>query len=229
MTVPKNQDIGAMPEGISQDYVDVNAVLQRQLGVERVTRISGPMIREGKPLSSGRINVVFRIKETGLSGVLVFESKDGENLLKSINFLTTDRPSLLMRDLREIPLKEISNEVKVVLNSLDAENPEKFVNSFEQFTKARLRRPGRGKSLDGLDLLSLAVKYADMRGKRKIYETLSAEFGYSKSSLKNSVCRARREGLLEPTKKGCTNFNLTQKAYDLIKQHGETPQIKEGN
>jgi hypothetical protein len=229
MTVSKNQLVGTVPGGISQDYVELNIVLQRQLGVELVNLISGPMIRDGKPLSSGRLNVRFKIRETGLSGALVLQCEDDELFLKSINSLTTDRPSLSMRDLRGIPLKEISAEVKVVLNWLDAENPEQFVASFEQFAKARLRRPGRGKSLDGLDLLSVAVKYSGKRGEQKIYESLSDELGYAKSSLKNMVGDARKEGLLEPTKKGCTNFNLTQKAYDLIDQQGKKSQAKEGN
>jgi hypothetical protein len=229
MTAFKNQDPASHQPDIAQAVIDVDAVLERQLSVKFVKSVRGPMTVEGRPLSTGTLSVVFKVKETGLSGVLVFENKMDGYLLSSINSLNTDRESFQMSDLRDIPLREISDEVEVLINLWDEENPEKFATSFDQVSKERLRRPGRGKSLDDQDLLSLAVKYSELRGKRKIYEILSSEFGYSKNSLKNSICRARREGLLKPTKKGQPNFNLTQKAFDLIKQQAENPQAKEGN
>ena len=81
MTVSKNQLVGTVPGGISQDYVELNVVLQRQLGVELVDLISGPMIRDGKPLSSGRLNVRFKIRKTGLAGALVLQCEDDELFL----------------------------------------------------------------------------------------------------------------------------------------------------
>lgn len=193
--------------------------LRRTLGITYVENLVGPMLRDGRPLLPGEVTVMFRVPKSGLFGELRFWVVDGRRTLRTITRLGNDRREIQMRDLRTLPLDAISDEVQELLNRHRVKDPAAFKLSFERFADAKTARPGRGRALSDLDLLQVAVKYSRLKGEKNVYASLKESLGCSATHARNQVFKARKAGLLEQTKQGAPNFNLTQRALELIEEH----------
>jgi len=207
------------PPDLDRQTIPVTPYLQRTLGIAYVQKLNGPILHAGVPLSPGEVTVEFRAPESGLYGELRYWVDEDRRTLRSITRLQNDRREIHSRDLRTLPLEAINNEVQKILNRARVKNPDVFEQSFERFADAKTSRPGRGRVLSDLHLLEVAVKYSQLRLEKNVYGLLKESLGCSASHARNQVAKARKAGLLEQTRRGRPNFNLTQHALELIEEH----------
>jgi len=214
-----------LPESLGYDHFEVDTVLRRRLGLSLLTAVWGPLLVDGDPLPPGRITVEFRVPRTGLFGQLAFQAIDGRRQLVGVNRLANDRgPTLAISAVRSLPITEVERELDAALDWYRGKDRQAYRKSFKAFARAEIARPGRGRTLPEIDLVRVAVKYSQLRGRHDVYGTLAEQCHISRNYTRNLVYKARKAGLLEPTSRGKPNFELTDKAIRLVENHLPEPE-----
>ena len=106
----------------------------------------------------------------------------------------------------------------------DVEVSYRAISKLKAFARAEIARPGRGRTLPEIDLVRVAVKYSQLRGRHDVYGTLAEQCHISRNYTRNLVYEARKVGLLEPTTRGKPNFELTDKAIRFVENHLPEPE-----
>jgi hypothetical protein len=200
--------------------LEVTTTDRMRLGIEVITSIQGPLTADMRVLPPGQLRVHVRVRSSGIEATLVFIDANDKRELSQIQNIGSYRSGpLKMRDLQTLPLRKIRNELRRIIDDMQAKGdlPQALgsVGTAEDPSSAG---PGRREVVTDEFLLKVADSYSHLDGTPGAIQLLQDRFGFSPTYMRQLVARARKAGFLAPTTSGKKNSQLTPKAKKLLLQ-----------